>query len=378
MTKAENSLLCHSPPRAWRRSLRILLGFGVLFGLLMYAFILIVDPYQNVPFSPRWQRAPIDTNQRFSYPAIARSADFDSAVLGTSTSRMLDPVRLDELFGARFANLSMNSATAWEQRQIGLLFLRHHPRTRHLLLAIDTVWCEAGLDYERYTFRLFPEWMYDENPWNDLLYLFNDKALEQAVRQVQYLRGSRRPKYDANGFRDFLPADTGWDAAKARKNIYGNSNFDRSSAAPIAETRPASLQPQAVYRAHEWLREMLGAAAPDTLKILFFVPYHEHILRSQAARYAECKWRMMEIAADHENTHVIDFMRPSVLTSNDANYWDSLHYKRGVAREVEEQLARVASGTRSSNEFFDYLAPVAMQKHSGVTRISVTAGSGGP
>jgi hypothetical protein len=362
----DNRQQLHASAPTWRGSLRIVLIGSILFGLLIYSFILIVDPYQNVPFSPQWQRAPIDTNQRFSYPAIARSDNFDSVVLGTSTSRMLDPVRLDELFGARFANLSMNSATAWEQRQIGLLFLRHHPETRYLLLGIDTVWCETGVDYDRYTFRLFPEWMYDENPWNDLLYLFNDKALEQAVRQVQYLSGSRGGKYEANGFRDFLPADSAWDAAKARKSIYGNSNFDRSAATPIPETRPASLQPQAKYPAHQWLVEMLDAAAPDTIKILFFVPYHENILRSQAAHYADCKWRVLEIAAGHKNTHVVDFMRPSILTGNDANYWDSLHYKREVARKLEELLAGVATGNRNSNEFFDYLTPITLRKDSDV------------
>ncbi|MCC7282510.1 MAG: hypothetical protein IT556_09020, partial [Acetobacteraceae bacterium] len=54
---------------------------------------------------------------------LARSARFDSAILGTSTSRMLRPAVLDPLFGARFANLSMNDATAWEQYRLGLVFL---------------------------------------------------------------------------------------------------------------------------------------------------------------------------------------------------------------------------------------------------------------
>lgn len=341
--------------QVWRNSWRIIIFVGACFALLVYSFILIVDPYQNVPFSPQWERAPIDTNQRFSYPAIARSDQFDSVVLGTSTSRMLDPVRLDALFSARFANLSMNSATAWEQRQIGLLFLRHHPEARFLLLGIDTVWCETGDDYERYTFRLFPEWMYDENRWNDLLYLFNDKALEQAIRQVQYLNGTRGAKYEVNGFRDFLPADETWNAGQARENIYGDANFDRNSAAPIPETRPVSLHPQANYPAHVWLGEILAAASPETVKILFFVPYHEHILRNQAGHYAECKWRVLEIAAGQQNLHVVDFMLSSQLTSDDANYWDSLHYKREVARQVEELLAGVAKGNRGKTGFYDYL-----------------------
>ena len=67
--------------------LRVVLAGGGVLGVLIYAFILVIDPYQVVPFAPALPRAPISTNQRFSYPAIARSAAFDSAVIGTSTTR---------------------------------------------------------------------------------------------------------------------------------------------------------------------------------------------------------------------------------------------------------------------------------------------------
>jgi len=40
-----------------------------------------------------------------------RSGRYDSAVVGTSTVRLLDPQRLGALFGARFANLGLNAGT---------------------------------------------------------------------------------------------------------------------------------------------------------------------------------------------------------------------------------------------------------------------------
>jgi hypothetical protein len=191
---------------SWQSWLRWMVAVAVTLGAMFLGLILVADPYQNVPFSPRWERAPVDTNQRFSYPAIARNPVFDSVVIGTSTTRLLDPTRLDQLFGARFANLSMNSATAWEQSRLGELFLRIRARTKFLVIGIDTVWCVIGAEYQRYTFRTFPEWMYDDNRWNDLRYLFNDKALEQAVREIQFLRGQRAAKYRSDGYVDFLPA----------------------------------------------------------------------------------------------------------------------------------------------------------------------------
>ena len=99
----------------WSRYLKFVLGSALMVAVVIYAFILVLDPYQNVPFSPALNRAPVSTNQRFSYPSIARDPGFDSVVIGTSTSRLLDPRLLGELTGASFAYLSMNSATAYEQ-----------------------------------------------------------------------------------------------------------------------------------------------------------------------------------------------------------------------------------------------------------------------
>jgi hypothetical protein len=80
--------------------------------------------------SPPWHRIPISSNARYSMPALAISPRFDSAMVGTSTGRLLQPAILDAPFDAHFVNLAMNSATPWEQGRILRLFLRHHPTPR--------------------------------------------------------------------------------------------------------------------------------------------------------------------------------------------------------------------------------------------------------
>src|SRR5947199_4219350 len=109
----------------WDRFLRqTLLTFGGLLAFA-YAFILLLNPYGHLPWHPFGAHVIMDINQRFQYPAIARSRLFDSAVIGTSSSRLLDPDRLDAALGGRFANLAMNAARSWEQYQLARLFLHH-------------------------------------------------------------------------------------------------------------------------------------------------------------------------------------------------------------------------------------------------------------
>ena len=52
----------------WPQFIRFVLFAIAGIGGLLYGFILILDPYQNVPFSPELARAPVSTNQRFAYP----------------------------------------------------------------------------------------------------------------------------------------------------------------------------------------------------------------------------------------------------------------------------------------------------------------------
>ena len=70
--------------RGWSRFLAIFLGVGVGLGLVLYGLLLVVDGYDTVFLSPRFDREPVTSNQRFSFPALARKDRFN--VPGTAAS----------------------------------------------------------------------------------------------------------------------------------------------------------------------------------------------------------------------------------------------------------------------------------------------------
>ena len=93
------SSISSSDPRTdaagWRRFLRAAIGSALAIGLALYAFIVVIDPWNTLPLSPPLPRVPVTSNARFVFPALARSGEFDSAIFGTSTSRLLRPAVLD-------------------------------------------------------------------------------------------------------------------------------------------------------------------------------------------------------------------------------------------------------------------------------------------
>jgi len=327
---------------SWRRFLTITLAAFAACALACYAFILVLDPYMNVPFSPALPRAPVSQNQRYAYPALARSADFDSAIVGTSMVRLLNPSRLNALLDARFVNLAMNSATAYEQVQMNALFLRHHPAPRVMIYALDDSWCRAVETPDRYTFRDFPEFMFDDNPWNDLLYLFNDKALENAVRMLELVQGRREPKYGADGYFDFTRDFGAYDLARTRQRIYGAPT--PPPAPPALDLRPAAEPALPAMANLRLLSEMLGAAPAGTRRVLLIPPMHLWHQQAHAAGYRACKAEALAIAARVPGVTVLDYLLDSDLTRRDEHFWDALHYSDPIAARIERDVAAALSG----------------------------------
>lgn len=326
---------------SWRHFLLTLVAAFALFALACYGFILAMDPYQNVPFSPALPRAPVAQNQRYAYPALARDPTFDSAIVGTSMVRLLKPERLNALLDARFVNLAMNSATLFEQLEMNALFLRHHPAPRVMIYALDDSACRATQTPERYTFRDFPEFMFDENHWNDLLYLFNDKALENAVRMLELVRGKRRPKYGPDGYFDFTQDFGAYDLARTRQRIYG-------SPTPSAPPPVVDLEPTAEDVPHmanlELLPALLDAAPPATRVVLLIPPMHVWHVHGSAAAYRECKRQALAVAARRADLVVLDYLLDGPLTREDRNYWDAIHYGDPIAARIERDVAAAIRG----------------------------------
>ena len=115
------------------------------------------------------------------------------------------------------------------------------------------------------------------------------------------------------------------------------------------------------YEAHTYMSEMLERLPEETVKVLMFVPYH-YIRQPENedkewARWDECKRRLAMLAAMHSNTHTIDFMIASEITTSDKNYWDPLHYTVEVADQLAELIAVGIRERRGIPNFFKYVQP---------------------
>ncbi len=340
----------------WRSFVAIVIYALVLLVIGSYAFILLIDPYDNLSYSPDLERQPVDEIQRLFHPALARKAQFDSAIIGNSNIRLLQPQQLNALLEGDFVNLGMDAASSWEQQRMFNVFVHGREKVNNVIFGLDYLWCYTEYADEKFvganTVEGFPEWLFDERKDNDFPPL-NLQTLEHAWLQLLAVTGAWVSPYGTDGYHVFTGPMSEYNLDKARQNIYGSLS-PRKKAAVVP---PVKLSEKArrnlISPALKRLQAMMDELPAETKKVLIFTPYHRYYQAEPGSRreiiWHDCKQHVAKLAQEYENAYVIDFMIDSSITSEDNNYWDYKHYNVEVAKLLGELIAQVVEqGTDDS------------------------------
>lgn len=341
-----------SPFTAWKSFVKVFVGVFAATIAAVYAFVLLIDPYDVVPFSLPLDRRIVSINQRYMYPQIVRSGRFDSLLIGTSTARLVDPALLNAPFGAHFANLAMDAMQAWEQYRVMRYFQRQVGPPKVLLVVVDLVWCHQDADRNRITFRGFPEWLYDDDRWNDYLHLLNYGTVEIAVRQLGYQLRLYRERVRFDGFEVFTPPEDRYDLARARHHLWMGRTpgvVQINPTVALTDVERAELR----FPALQWLDAVLADLPASSRRILALPPVHISAQPPPGSRDAavenECRDQIIALARRHAAT-VIDWRLDSSVTREDSHYWDRLHYRQPVAQRFARELTAAAIEGRDSED----------------------------
>ncbi|MGE3246051.1 MAG: hypothetical protein AB7F96_03235 [Beijerinckiaceae bacterium] len=338
-------------PSVWARFLRWFgAGLGALLAFALGA-VFLFDPYGLVPFSLPFKRDLVDLNQRYFYPLVLRQGQYDSFIAGTSTIRLVDPKALDPVLDGRFANLGMNAATAWEQWKLLDLQLREKGKPKNLVIGLDMRWCDQKADTPegRLTERGFPDFIYDGNRWNDLLYLLNGKTLEIVGRAIGVKLGWREPRYREDGYRIFTPPEAVFDLARVRLKLWPDGK-----PVPLKPVKPPVVLTQQEQQAlsfpavDRYLKDILARTRPQTHVVLVWTPAHRSRLPIPGSRddaeEAVCKARAEKLA-QASGAMIVDWRYISPLTVDDTKFWDAFHYRLPIAGDIVNSIRDALAGT---------------------------------
>ncbi len=345
-------------------------GFGLTLwavalgaAVLLYLFIVIVDPYDNLPLSPDLPRIQVSGTDRQFKPSLARRPEYQGVLLGASTSMLLNPVRLEQAFDVPFANMAMPAASPYEQLRLLRLYREHHPSPEYVLFGLDWFWCfkegapkQIGANIGQPSW----DWLYDENPWNNWPGL-NSQSLKHARRQLRAMLDPSGSPAARDGYYDFTVKDYGpYKLPRARKKIYGRTeDLPRPGNAPRVSIKAAERQAWG-FPDLDRLRESLQQLSDETLKLVFFTPIHWYTQAHTGTRkyeeQVECKRRVAALGKGLRNYMALDFMYHTPITLEDRHYWDKTHFTTEIADQVVDLLkSAVQGGAEDPGGRFRYL-----------------------
>jgi hypothetical protein len=255
----------------------------------------------------------------------------------------------------------LHGGTPFEITEVVRLIAHNVPHVRQLIVGIDTNrWCDPKGYPRLREAAVFPDWLYDESRVNDLPSVFNLKTVEAAYEQLEVELGFEPPRLPPDGYRNEL-LDSKWNAAKARKKIYGSKGIAVAALDPYA---PDGLDVPAVPgRAFPDIQLLRAATAalPATAEVILVVmPSHVAALldddADERAVIEQCKGSLAN-EIGFPRVSVIDFRIPSIWTRNDDNYWDRGHFRVGLAHDLVLRIKEAVERRRDAEDgVYRYLA----------------------
>lgn len=306
-------------------SIILVLGLGAVAGLVIW-----VDPFFQY-HKPLEQFPYIVDHQVNMNPGLAKNMDYDSVLLGSSMTVSFDTDWFEEVMGLKTQKLSYNGAYPKDQANImEIIFDAKKDKVKRVFLGIDELNYSGETTQTKFE---VPKYLYDNNYFNDVKYLFNkDVVLDYILRAA----ADSKDKSDWNMI--YKPWWQDEHYQKALVLMYYEP-------APIAEEAPDTKM--FIERIAANLEQNILPFIeehPETTFTVFYPPYSilywNNVCRGKELETVIEKYRYMtKRLLEYENVEVFFFQNQEEIICNLNNYADYTHYHGRICRFMVECFA---------------------------------------
>ena len=296
--------------------------------------VFVFDPFEV--YHQAWFHIPPIENstQNYSNAGIAKSYDYDSVVIGSSMTENFSTRLLEENFGGSFVKLPINAGTPYNHRQMMDLSFGTHDVKRIFY----------GIDIEALTWFYttpkceMPDYLYDNNIFNDTQYWFNSSVLLKYIPACLKTLGQSAPDLRDTMYNWGALYEYGKSAALRDVKIK-NKVIDQK-----VETLTGTFSQQSLLNVqHNYFPYI--ESHPNTEFIFFFPPYslaHWYTFYKSASfeYHLDQKIALINALLPYENVKIYDFQAETDWILNLDNYIDSSHYGPWINDAMTEAIAR--------------------------------------
>lgn len=288
----------------------------ILILFIIAALVIYIDPFQQFRIN-KYANRDI-TKQRILNSGIAKNADYELAILGTSVSENFLKKDLEDSFKLKSINLALSGSTNYEQRRMLKLIL-NKKKVKAIIYGLDVFSYNRNITEER---SPVGEFTYSNNPYSKLTYIYNLDVLIGLKNGIE------------NSSNNWIETNSYWgDSYKYSKEI---TLFSSKKIGNIEFGQGYSFEKMKAN--FDKFYKLIQQNKNVEYKI-FFPPYasiwwkyaDEYNCTIDILRFKEY---VVSKLINNKNIEIYEFQDIAEITLNLDNYKDMIHYGPMINKEI--------------------------------------------
>lgn len=311
--------------------------------------VYIVDPFEVYRKATTYVPYIDYTTQVYSNAGIVRNYEYDSAIVGTSMTENARPTLFDELYGGRFIKLCSSGGSSYNHAVLMEKAYETHDMQR-IVYGLDMY---SFISSPTSVATPLPEYLYDDNIFNDVYYLLNRDVLLDRLKEV----------YEYNQTTFFEPGDD------MRDDIYewgSQCTFAEPEVLQFIDFEQEPAPAKAYNYNEEQVIENLEknllpfiTAHPETEFLIFYPPYsvmewYGMLLNGNLDFVLYVKELCTEYLLGYENVKIYDFTTREEWVCNLNNYKDLSHYSPEISDAMAYAMAEEENLVDEIYDVYEY------------------------
>lgn len=312
----------------FRRAAAGLLGAALILCIAAAGLVVAVDPFFHY-HKPLEGFPYLVDNQLSQNPGMAAHMDYDSVILGSSMTVNFNTDWFCELMDLRTIKLSYSGAFPRDQYNIMKIIFDGKRKVKKVFLGVDVITYTGGVTQTKYP---IPEYLYDDNLFNDIEYVLNKDVL------LNYIL---RPLADPDPT-DLSTVYASWWTEEYYSEQWVLHNY--TSPEQVLEETPADEYLPSVKENLDVNICPFIEANPDTQFVVFFPPYSilywNDVLKENHLEATMEEFRYIAVRLNkYENVEVFFFPDREDIILDLNHYADYSHYHPDYNRFMTECFA---------------------------------------
>lgn len=299
--------------------------------IIIAAFIFFVDPYfhYHKPHTDLFFYELSSANERYVNDGIIRNFDYDAIISGTSMSENFKASDFVKYFPSTPIKVPFNGGTLYEiSSRIEKAYEKHD--VKYVLRSLDYYILNNNSTEKRTHFK-YPEYLYNDNPIDDVKYLCNATVLNQIISNISKKSKGIVGITDFDEYANWMSNYTFGkkEVLKSIKNISStesNTDFTQKDEKRVAKNIQKNIVDQALSH-------------PET-QFYYFLPPYSLAYWGTLYENGELGNKLTEEAiavrliVQCDNIHLFSFNEREDWISNLDNYKDTVHYNEQINAEM--------------------------------------------